>query len=109
MRTRSRAAIEVASSVAALPSASLAEVNGSAALPVRVERKYMVPVRRFAELVARLPQRYSVLEVEGIRGSAYESIYFDTPDLLTYRHHMQGRRRRYKVRSRTYLDSANCA
>jgi len=31
--------------------------------------------------------------------------YVDTPDLLTYRQHLQGRRRRYKVRTRAYLDS----
>jgi len=34
--------------------------------------------------------------------------YFDTPDLLTYRQHLQGRRRRYKVRTRAYLDSGAC-
>jgi Domain of unknown function (DUF4956)/VTC domain len=86
----------------------VAEVHGKSALQSRVERKYMIPARRFAELVARL-QRYAVLEVEGLRRFTYESVYFDTPDLLTYRHHVQGRRRRYKARTRTYLVSASCA
>jgi hypothetical protein len=32
-------------------------------------------------------------------------VYYDTPDLLTYRDHAQGVRRRFKVRVRRYLDS----
>ena len=106
--TRSRTSSEVANAVAALPSAGLAEVTEQAALQVRIDRKYMVPVERFAELIVRLPQGYAVLEVDGLRGFAYESVYFDTPDLLTYRQHLQGRRRRYKVRTRAYLDTADC-
>lgn len=105
--TRSRTSSEVANAVAALPSAGLAEVTEQAALQVRIDRKCMVPVERFAELIVRLPQGYAVLEVDGLRGFAYESVYFDTPDLLTYRH-LQGRRRRYKVRTRAYLDTADC-
>jgi hypothetical protein len=50
-----------------------------------------------------------VLEIDGRRAFAYESVYFDTSDLLTYRQHLQGRRRRYKVRTRAYLDTAYCA
>jgi hypothetical protein len=99
----------VASAVAGLPAASLAEVMERAALQARVDRKYLVPVDRFAELVERLPSGWAVLEIERLRGFAYESVYFDTPDLLTYRQHLQGRRRRYKVRTRAYLDSGDCA
>ncbi len=36
-------------------------------------------------------------------------MYFDTCDLLTYRQHLQGRRRPYKVRARAYLDSGDGA
>jgi VTC domain len=106
---RSRAAAVVAGSVAALPAASLAEVIERAALQIREDRKYMVPVDRFAELIARLPGAWAVLEIDLRRGFAYESVYFDTSDLLIYRQHVQGRRRRYKVRTRAYLDSGDCA
>ena len=75
------------------------------ALQARIDHTYLVPLERFAELAARLPDTYAVLEIEQLRGLAYESVYFDTPDLLTYRQHLQGRRRRYKVRTRAYLDS----
>jgi hypothetical protein len=100
---RSRAAAVVAGSVAGLPAATLAEVIERSALQARVDHKYLVPLERFAELAARLPDGYAVLEIGRLRGFAYESVYFDTPDLLTYRQHLQGRRRRYKVRTRPYL------
>jgi VTC domain len=104
---RSRAEAVVAGAVAGLPAATLAEVTERAALQSRVDHKYLVPLDRFAELVARLPGTWAALEIDGRRGFAYESVYFDTPDLLTYRQHLQGRRRRYKVRTRAYLDSGD--
>ena len=108
MITRSWAAAELADVAATLPSATLAEVTGLASLQERVERRYMVPVNRVAELVDRLATRYVALDIDGLRSFAYQSVYFDTPDLLTYRQHLQGRRRRFKVRTRAYLDSADC-
>jgi hypothetical protein len=99
----------VAGAVAALPAVGLAEVTERAALQTRTDHKYLVPADSFAEMVARLADQLSVLEIDALRGFAYESVYFDTPDLLTYRQHLPGRRRRYKVRTRAYLDSADCA
>jgi hypothetical protein len=52
---RSRAAAVVAGSVAGLPAATLAEVIERSALQARVDHKYLVPLERFAELAARLP------------------------------------------------------
>lgn len=45
-----------------------------------------------------------VLEVEGRREFGYESIYFDTPDLVCWRATAHRRRRRFKVRTRRYAD-----
>jgi hypothetical protein len=56
----SRAAAVVAGSVAGLPAASLAEVIERSALQARVDHKYLVPLERFAELPARLPDGYKV-------------------------------------------------
>jgi VTC domain len=106
---RSRASAVVAASVAGLPAVSLAQVVERSALQARIEHKYLVPLERFVELAARLSDTYAVLEIDQLRGFAYESVYFDTPDLLTYRQHLQGRRRRYKVRTRAYLDSGDCS
>lgn len=50
-----------------------------------------------------------MLEIGNRRLFSYESVYFDTADLGCYHAHRQGRRHRYKVRSRTYPDSGACA
>lgn len=89
----------------------LAAVVDAAALQTRVDSKYLlVPAayRRFRDRLAEAGD-WSCLEIDRRRRFAYESVYFDTPDLLTYRQHRQGRRRRFKVRSRTYADSGACA
>jgi len=46
-----------------------------------------------------------VLEIDGERALRYASQYFDTPELDSYFGAARGRRRRFKVRARTYLDS----
>ena len=46
-----------------------------------------------------------MLEVNGIRLSSYESLYFDDNDLLFYSEHHRKRLNRVKVRYRRYLDS----
>lgn len=50
-----------------------------------------------------------MLEIDGRREFAYRSTYFDTASLTTFRHHLQQRRRRYKVRAREYVDSGLCS
>lgn len=92
---------------AALPQATLDEVLGAAELQTRVDRKYLVPVQDCIRLGDELARCYRVLEIDGQRTFGYESVYFDTPELALYRHHLQGRRRRYKVRTRTYLDTGH--
>jgi hypothetical protein len=87
---------------------SLAEVLAQAALDTRVECKYIVPFELLPVVLARLGGALRVLEIDNRRAFGYESVYFDTPALHSYRHHLQGNRRRFKVRTRTYLDSGDC-
>ena len=56
-------------------------------------------------LIARLPGDTRVLEIDGEREFGYRSVYFDSPDLSSYLAAARPRRRRYKVRVRSYLDS----
>jgi hypothetical protein len=86
----------------------LDDLVGAADLQTRVDRKYFVPAATFGFLTAELSSTFWVLEIDGQRTFDYESVYFDTPDLLTYRAHLQRRRRRFKARTRTYLDSGLC-
>jgi hypothetical protein len=79
-----------------------------AELQTRVDRKYFVPAALFRRLIAELADELRVLEIGGRRTFGYESVYFDTPQLTTYRAHLQRRRQRFKARTRTYTDSGLC-
>ncbi|MFJ2520475.1 polyphosphate polymerase domain-containing protein [Cellulosimicrobium cellulans] len=85
----------------------LDELVDAAALLTRVDRKYVLPVDDAVTVLDALTRTTAarVLELDGARSSAYESVYFDTPDLASFRLTATRRRRRFKVRTRTYLDS----
>ncbi|GIJ80712.1 VTC domain-containing protein [Micromonospora phaseoli] len=86
----------------------LAELIDRAALQTRVDRKYIVPLDELPHLMRQLVPYAQVLEIDGERSFRYESVYFDTPLLASYHCAAYRRRRRFKVRTRTYLDSAHC-
>ncbi len=87
---------------------SLAEVNQEAALQRRVDKKFLLTSSQLATLLAALDDDFAVMDIADRRIFGYSSTYFDTPDLDQFRAHRQGRRRRFKVRTRTYLDSGLC-
>jgi hypothetical protein len=85
---------------------SLPELESHAALQMRTDRKYIVTYETLARLLAQLGDDYSALEIDGERLQQYDSVYFDTPVLTGYRDHMQGRRKRFKCRTRLYGGTA---
>jgi hypothetical protein len=91
-----------------LPSIELAALLDRSALQHRFDRKYVVTTTTAERLLERLRDRLLVLEIDGIRRFDYESWYFDTGRLRLYHDHRQGRRRRWKARTRAYLDSREC-
>ncbi|MCL3861016.1 polyphosphate polymerase domain-containing protein [Actinotalea sp. K2] len=94
---------------AALPAIGLDELTERASLLTRVDRKYLVPTAELTDLVGGLADDGAqVLEIDGSRTFAYASVYFDTSDLTSYLLAARRRRRRFKVRTRTYLDSSQC-
>ena len=88
-----------------LPGISLQDLSAASSLQARQDRKYIVDNDLLAQLVQALAGEVAVLEVDGVRSSRYATRYYDTPHLLTARHHAQGVRRRFKARTRTYIDS----
>ncbi len=86
------------------PSASLADLEAVAGLQTRFDRKFIAPASVLAALAQRLDAGTRVLEIDGRREFAYDTWYVDTPDLQTYRDHVKGRRRRFKLRARTYVE-----
>ena len=95
--------------LAALAPLSLEELERVAALNVRIDRKYVVSPAALDALVATLRDGSAVLEIDGSRRFRYRSLYFDTADLVSYRSSAQGRRQRFKVRTRAYADNGTCA
>jgi len=87
----------------------LAELEATAALLERMDRKYVLEVETLGRLLEALRDSHAALEIDGIREFEYRTTYYDTAGLVTYRDHLQRRRRRFKARAREYLDSGDCA
>lgn len=88
-----------------LGSISLSELSSESALMSRVDRKYFVPRTVVNELIEEFSGEARVLEIDDKRTFTYETVYFDSRDFKFFRDHAQGKRHRYKVRVRTYVDS----
>ncbi|MGV2854397.1 polyphosphate polymerase domain-containing protein [Glutamicibacter sp. AGC13] len=101
--SQARAALEEA--VIGREPISLEDVISEAALQTRVDKKFLLAPEEFTALSERLGDQFKIMQIDGLRTFRYESVYFDTEDYDQYRAHRQGRRRRYKVRSRTYADT----
>lgn len=89
-----------------LPAVGLEELTTEAALLTRVDRKYLVPSATARKVLSTFSSEARVLDMDGNRTFAYDSVYFDTAELDSYMLAAHGRRRRFKIRTRTYLDSA---
>lgn len=74
-------------------------------LLTRLDRKYVLPLVDLPILFGGLGGDVRVLEIDGERRFGYRSLYFDTPGLHGYLGAARQRRRRFKLRIRTYLDS----
>ncbi|MFE6971436.1 polyphosphate polymerase domain-containing protein [Isoptericola sp. NPDC057653] len=102
----------VAHGLAAGDPVTLEELDATAALQTRVDRKYVLTPAEVAAMLAALTAGSAhdaprVLEIGGDRSFTYASTYYDTADLLTFRQAARRRRRRFKVRTRTYVDTGN--
>ncbi|MCB1002201.1 MAG: polyphosphate polymerase domain-containing protein [Acidimicrobiales bacterium] len=86
----------------------LDELDATASLLDRVDRKYVVDEELLDALERRPPTALRELEIDGRRDFGYSSVYFDTDDRHLHRLAATGRRRRFKVRTRTYVDSGRC-
>lgn len=90
-----------------LATIGLESLTDAARLQSRLERKYIVGVATADALLQRLSESHRALVVHGQRVARYRTVYFDTPELMCFREHQQGRRRRFKCRRRDYLDTGS--
>lgn len=89
-----------------LTSIDLAEVNATASLLTRVDRKYVVTPGQLDRLLDRVADDARVLQIDGRRCFSYQSVYFDTPAFDSYLGAARRRPDRFKVRTRRYVDAA---
>ena len=82
---------------------SLDETNNLAQMLSRIDNKYVVNFEQFATFLDTIKDQYAVLEIEGRRQFSYDSCYYDDNFGCYFEHH-QGRRQRFKVRTREYVD-----
>lgn len=92
-----------------LGAVNLDELDAKVPMRIREDRKHVIDLPTLQELLAALGPTHVALEIDGRRAFTYDSVYFDTPDLLTARAHVQRRRRRFKCRTRVYRESGTCA
>jgi hypothetical protein len=99
-------ATDLSGHVDGFEAASLQEVEERAALQMRVDRKYIVDYETLERVFSELGDDFRALEIDGERMQRYDSVYFDTPELTAYKAHLQGRRKRFKCRTRLYGETA---
>jgi hypothetical protein len=73
----------------------------------RIDTKYICNVKYLPEIIERARKDFKIQTSKADRIFGYESLYFDTPGLQTYFDHHQGKRIRYKVRFRKYIDTGD--
>jgi hypothetical protein len=83
----------------------LDELVEAASLQTRIDCKYVVTWAAFEQLARDLATSHVMLDIAGDRLFTYDTVYFDTRALQTYRDHVQRRRKRFKCRSRRYVET----
>lgn len=84
---------------------SLAELNSKAELMDRKDNKYILSSDELKEFLYSIIDEFYILEIDGKREFDYVSNYLDTDGFKTHRDHNQNRRRRYKIRYRSYAQT----
>jgi hypothetical protein len=73
----------------------------------RIDKKYICSTKYLTQIIDRVGSDFKIQTSDSERIFGYESLYFDTPEMKTYFDHHQGKRIRYKIRFRKYLDTGD--
>ncbi|MGW8370347.1 MAG: polyphosphate polymerase domain-containing protein [Gammaproteobacteria bacterium] len=71
----------------------------------RLDTKFVMRSNDLLAILQKLAVDYRILDVDGLRFTAYRTQYFDTEDFGLFRLHHSAGSRHYKVRTRTYLNT----
>ncbi|MEI8112459.1 MAG: polyphosphate polymerase domain-containing protein [Bacteroidia bacterium] len=71
----------------------------------RSDSKFCMHITQLPHILEALYADYSILEINGKSIFNYDNTYFDTPDNQMYLSHQNGKRNRFKIRVRNYIES----
>jgi hypothetical protein len=71
----------------------------------RIDTKFVIHEAQLQGFLTEMSTHYNLLSINGQSIQPYETLYFDTPGFQLYLMHHNGKRNRYKVRCRKYVNS----
>jgi hypothetical protein len=71
----------------------------------RFDTKFVLKTDDVADFLKNIRNHYSILQINDTIAQNYETVYFDTPDLLCFNLHHNKRTNRFKFRTRKYLSN----
>jgi len=95
---------DIVASLRCFPEISLEETNKTARMLNRIDNKYVVSRSELVTVLDELKDDFKLLKIEGCDIFSYKSCYFDDNGRC-FREHQQGKRQRFKVRTRLYVES----
>jgi len=81
------------------------DLDNTLLLMNRVDSKFILTSNEAAQFLNTLDKDYDVISKEGNLFRYYETAYFDTAQREAFYMHHNGKLPRYKIRTRTYLDT----
>lgn len=95
---------DIVDALARFSDISLEETNKSAQMLKRIDNKYVVGRSALLSVLDELQEEFKILRIEHRGIFSYKSCYFDDNGLC-FKEHQQGKRQRFKVRTRLYVES----
>lgn len=71
----------------------------------RTDTKYTFKLELLPQILNDLLPYYSCLQIDSKTMGRYQTLYYDTNNLMLYNKHHNGELNRFKIRHRTYVDS----
>jgi len=96
--------LNIESKLETFDSISLTEMD-TVRLMDRVDTKFALSIDELPDLLEKLKDLYSIVDINGLRMPTYESMYFDDEKFSFFNAHHNGREERFKVRIRNYVES----
>lgn len=84
---------------------SLDALNERASLMRRMDNKYVLSTEALRHFLQAHVNRYDILRIHGVEQFQYQNAYLDSAGFDTFHDHNQGRRRRFKIRFRHYVEA----